>query len=197
MPDEIRQRSRKDPRYLLPDAQFRYERTVEPPTLDEGFTSVDERAFVREPDRAEARALIMDFDDLVGRSAPVLRVDDVAIDDARRDALARHHRDGWLLFVHAWRPQVERNQTTPLGVHACFARLRELLGVPVDVACCPHDAGPPVCWCRKPIPGSVLEFASLRGVALARSIVVGASAADRTMAERIGARFEASDSFFG
>jgi hypothetical protein len=34
-------------------------------------------------------------------------------------------------------------------------------------------------------------------VALARSIVVGASAADRTMAERIGARFEPSESFFG
>ena len=72
----------------------------------------------------------------------------------------------------------------------------EVLGGDIDVACCPHDAGPPVCWCRKPIPGSVLEFATRRGVSLARSIVVGASAADRTMAERIGARFESSDGFF-
>jgi histidinol phosphatase-like enzyme len=196
-PDEIRQRGKRDTRYLLPDAQFRYERTLEPPTLDEGFTSVETRAFVRVPDDAEARALILDFDDLVGRGAPVLRPDDVAIDESRRDTLARHRHDGWLLFVHAWRPQVERNQTTLLAVHACFARMRELLGAPVDVACCPHDAGPPVCWCRKPIPGSVLEFASRRGVALERSMVIGASAADRTMAERIGARFEPSASFFG
>jgi hypothetical protein len=43
----------------------------------------------------------------------------------------------------------------------------------------------------------VLEFAWRRGVSLTRSIVVGASAADRTMAERIGARFESSESFFG
>jgi histidinol phosphatase-like enzyme len=195
-PDEIRQRSTKDARYLLPDAQFRYERTLEPPTLDEGFVSIEVRAFLREPDCAEARALILDFDDLVGRAAPVLRPDDVAIDQTRRGLLTRHRGDGWLLFVHAWRPQVERNETTLHDVDACFARLRELLGAAVDVACCPHDAGPPVCWCRKPLPGSVLEFAARRSVALTRSTVVGASAADRTMAERIGARFEPSAAFF-
>jgi aryl-alcohol dehydrogenase-like predicted oxidoreductase/histidinol phosphatase-like enzyme/predicted kinase len=195
-PDEIRQRSKRDTRYLLPDAQFRYERTLEPPTVDEGFKSVETRDFVREPVRAEGRALILDFDDLVGRAAPVLRPDAVAVEQARRDTLARHRDEGWLLFVHAWRPQVERDETTLLAVNACFARMREVLGAPVDIECCPHDAGPPVCWCRKPIPGSVLEFASRRGVALARSIVVGASAADRTMAERIGARFEPCASFF-
>ena len=195
-PDEIRERVRKDPRYLLPDAQFRYERILEAPTLDEGFVSVDTRAFVREPRPDGARALILDFDDLVGHGVPVLRPDDVAIDRTRRDVLARHQRDGWLLFIHAWRPQLARNETTPADVDACFASMRELLG-DVDIACCPHDAGPPVCWCRKPIPGSVLAFAWGRGVSLDRSIVVGTSAADRTMAERIGARFEPSGAFFG
>jgi histidinol phosphatase-like enzyme len=72
-----------------------------------------------------------------------------------------------------------------------------VIGVEVDIACCPHDAGPPVCWCRKPIPGSVLEFASRRSVALTQSIVVAASAADRTMAERIGAGVESCASLFG
>jgi aryl-alcohol dehydrogenase-like predicted oxidoreductase/histidinol phosphatase-like enzyme len=196
-PEEIRQRGKKDPRYLLPDAQFRYERALEPPTLDEGFVSVETRTFVREPVAAGARALILDFDDLIGRGAPGLRADDVAIEPRRREALARHQDDDWLLFIHAWRPQVARNETTLHDVDACFARMRELLGAVVDIACCPHDAGPPVCWCRKPIPGSVLEFASRRGVALERSIVVGTSAADRTMAERIGARFEQSEGFFG
>ena len=195
-PEDIRQRSRKDNRYLLPDAQFRYERTLEPPTLDEGFTSVDVRAFVRDPFEGQSRALILDFDDLVGCPAPVLRSHDVAIEPRRRDTLARHRDLGWLLFVHAWRPQVQRGETTLADVNACSARLRELLGVEVDIACCPHDAGPPVCWCRKPIPGSVLEFASRRSVALEQSAVVASSAADRTMAERIGARFEPSASFF-
>jgi aryl-alcohol dehydrogenase-like predicted oxidoreductase len=196
-PEEIRERSRRDPRYLLPDAQFRYERTLEPPSAEEGFVLVETRPFVREPDHGEARALILDFDDLIGRGMPVLHVADVAIDSSRRDTVARRRDEGWLLFVHAWRPQVARDATTPLAVEACFARLRDLLGRPVDTAYCPHDAGPPVCWCRKPIPGSVLEFASRRSVALASSIVVGASAADRTMAERIGAGFQPSASLFG
>jgi diketogulonate reductase-like aldo/keto reductase/histidinol phosphatase-like enzyme len=196
-PEEIRVLGKRDTRYFLPDAQFRYERTLEPPAREEGFTSVDVHAFVREPEHAARRALILDLDDLVGRGTPLLRADDLAIDVSWHDRLARHRDAGWLLFVHAWRPQVERKETTLAEVEACFAKLRDLLGADVDVACCPHDAGPPVCWCRKPIPGSVVEFAARRDVALAQSIVVGTSAADRTMAERIGARFEPSESFFG
>lgn len=196
-PEEIRELGKNDPRYLLPDAQFRYERTVEPPTLDEGFVSLESRSFVRTPSEGEARALILDFDDLIGRAVPVLNADDITIEQTRRDVLTRHRETGWLLFVHAWRPQVARNETTLQSVDACFTRLRELLGEALDVACCPHDAGPPVCWCRKPIPGSVLELAFRRGVALDRSLVVGTSAADRTMAERVGARFQSSAEFFG
>lgn len=172
-PEEIRERGRKDTRYLLPDAQFRYERTLEPPSIDEGFVSVGERTFVRDPDSAAHRALILDFDDLTEAS--------------RVGTLERYRADGWLLFAHAWRPQLERGRTTPLT---------ELLGADVEITICPHDAGPPVCWCRKPIPGSVIDFAVRHDVALGRSIVVGTSAADRTMAERIGARFEPSASFF-
>jgi len=167
-PEEIRQLSRKDTRYLLPDAQFRYERTLEPPTVDEGFSSVETREFMRAPDPNEGRALIMDFDDLV-KNLPRAIVD-------------RYKSDRWLLFAHAWRPGVP-------DIAACMASMREVVGADVDIACCPHDAGPPVCWCRKPIPGSVLEFAMRRRVALARSIVIGSSAADKTMAERIGAQF--------
>jgi aryl-alcohol dehydrogenase-like predicted oxidoreductase/histidinol phosphatase-like enzyme/predicted kinase len=185
-PEEIRERSKADTRFLLPDAQFRYERTLEPPTLDEGFESVEERAFVRDPEQSQGRAVILDFDDLIGSTTPVLDPDGVSLAADRRDALTQFSSDGWLLFVHAWR-QVANNKTTLDQLEKCFARLQEQLGSAIDVACCPHEAGPPVCWCRKPIPGSVLEFAARRAVALTRSIVVGTSAADRTMAERIGA----------
>ena len=195
-PEIIRERGKLDPRYLLPDAQFRYERTLEPPTLDEGFASVELRAFVRTPSDAEGRALILDFDDFVRSDTPALDADAVRVDQRRIDVLNRYQGDGWQVFVHAWRPQIARNVITAESVDACFVRLGEFLGFGIDVACCPHDAGPPVCWCRKPIPGSVIEFATRRGVSLSRSIVVGTSAADRTMAERIAARFESSQSFF-
>ena len=196
-PQEIRERGGQDTRFLLPDALFRYERMLEPPDLDEGFTAIDVREGVRAPEQAASRAFLLDLDDVLGRSAPALHPGDVVLDAARRASLMTLRHEGWALFVHAWRPQVERGETTMDDVGACFAQLRAQLGADVTTACCPHEAGPPVCWCRKPIPGSALEFAVGRGVSLERSVVVGSASADRTMAERIGARFESSGSFFG
>jgi histidinol phosphatase-like enzyme len=189
-PEEIRARGRGDTRFLLPDAQFRYERSLEPPTEDEGFETIDERRFVRAVSGDDGRALILDLDDMTLGEGPVLRAHAIAIAPGWREMLTRHHHDGWSVFVFAWRPQVARGEITASDVEACFPALRDQLGVPVTAACCPHDAGPPACWCREPIPGRVIEFADRARVDLARSIVIGLSAADRTMAERLGARFE-------
>ena len=181
-PEEIRERGRADTRYLGPDALFRYERSVEPPVPDEGFTAVEQHQFVRrETPNAPDRAIILDYDDLTPE---------------RRETLARHVADGWLLFAHAWRPQVARGALTRQAVEEEFARMRSLLGVDVALAYCPHDAGPPICWCRKPLPGSILELAMKHRVALDRSIVVGSSATDRTMAQRLGAAFCSTGEFF-
>lgn len=180
-PEGIRERGKRDTRYLLPDAQFRYERSLEPPTTEEGFETVVQRALVPDADKGEHRALILDLDQLLDADSATLR-----------EAVARYQRDGWLVFVHAWRPQVARGESTTATVEAEFSRLTDALSGEVDWAYCPHDAGPPVCWCRKPIPGQLIEFAMRRGVALSQSIVVGKSAAEKTMAERVGARFEPS-----
>jgi aryl-alcohol dehydrogenase-like predicted oxidoreductase len=176
-PEEIKARSKNDARYLLPDAQFRYERMVELPTTEEGFELVEQRGFVPDAEEGTNRSLIFDLDDLTHNAA------------SWHDRVDRYRSEGWLLLVHAWRPQIARGETTIESVELEFARLRESLGE-FDRAICPHDAGPPVCWCRKPIPGSLIEFAVRRGVALNRSIVIGSSASDRTMAERVGVRFE-------
>ena len=179
-PEEIRERGRSDTRYLGPDALFRYERSVEPPVADEGFVAVEERHFVRHAlPNATNRAIVLDYDDLTPE---------------RHDVLARYAADGWLLFAHAWRPQVARGAMKREDVEAEFARTRAELGVDITFARCPHDAGPPICWCRKPLPGSILEFAVNRKVALDRSVIVSNSVADRTMAQRLGVPFrDASD----
>ena len=176
-PEEIRERGKSDTRYLLPDAQFRYERMLEAPSVDEGFVGIEERSFTRNPEPGSARALILDADDkwLISRG----------------DLLQTYRDEGWLLFLHAWRPGGDAS-----GIEASFGAVRDMLGEALHIAVCPHEAGAPICWCRKPIPGSLLEFARLRRVGLEQSIVVGTSAADRTIAERIGSRFETSGSFF-
>jgi hypothetical protein len=199
-PEEIRERGKQDPRYLGPDALFRFERTMELPSETEGFTSVERRTFRRLPSPANAsRALILDFDDVATppSGAPALRPNDVEVDPRRRDTIAGFAADGWLVFAHAWRPQIARGEMTLAELDACFARAREALGLDTELACCPHDAGPPVCWCRKPLPGNVLDFAIKRGVALGESLVVARSAADRTMAERLGAPWQDASTLFG
>ena len=57
----------------------------------------------------------------------------------------------------------------------------------VETALCPHPAGPPVCWCRPPLPGLAVAFAARHGVDLTRSTVVGTSPAHRTLATALGA----------
>jgi aryl-alcohol dehydrogenase-like predicted oxidoreductase len=181
-PEELRERGKDDPRYFGPDAQFRYERIAEPPVAEEGFTGVDERPFVRRSaPNANARAIVLDYDDLL---------------EPRGETLRRYCAEGWSLFAHAWRPDVARGKVPSIVIQEEFARTREQLGVEIDIACCPHDAGPPICWCRKPLPGLVLEFAMRRGVALDQSVVVGSSAPDRTMAQRLGMSFREASEFF-
>jgi aryl-alcohol dehydrogenase-like predicted oxidoreductase/predicted kinase len=178
-PEEIRQRSKKDTRYFLPDAQFRYERTLDEPTTEEGFEEVQRHAPSPRAALGENRALILDLDQLTGDNFKTLS-----------NTINRYRDEGWLVFVHAWRPRIARGETTAAAVDQEFATLLDVLGGELDWSYCPHDAGPPVCWCRKPIPGPLIEFAIRRNVALELSIVVGGSAVERTMAERVGAKLE-------
>lgn len=196
MPEDIRQLQKGDSRYFGPDAQFRYERAVEPPVEDEGFTLVEERPFVRQRAKNEGRqALFLDVDDLVADNAPDTY--DILLRSGLREVLSGYAAAGWMLFAHAWRPKGGRGNAAAADFEAQAARVRELLGQRIEIACCVHDAGPPVCWCRKPLPGLMMEFAVKEGVSLERSAIVGTSAADRTMANRLGMTFHDSRTFFG
>jgi aryl-alcohol dehydrogenase-like predicted oxidoreductase len=57
---------------------------------------------------------------------------------------------------------------------------------------CPHEGGPPRCWCRPPYPGLLLEYAARHDVDLTRSEVVGTSPAHERMAAAVGARYTRS-----
>jgi hypothetical protein len=201
-PEELRALGKQDPRYFGPDAQFRWSRAAEPPATDEGFASVERRTGGRPaPLSAQNRGVVLEYDGVVvadaSGSGPVLRPEDVVLAPGCAETLAGYAAAGWLLFTHAWRPQVSSGETSREMVLRCFDRTRELLGLELETGFCPHPAGPPVCWCRKPIPGLVLEFAARRGVALERSIAVGRGPADRTLAERLGMTYRDVAGFFG
>lgn len=205
MPEELRELGRHDPRYLGPEALFRYERSLEPPVPDEGFTVIEKRTFTRQgsPD-GQGRAVLLDYDDLIvprGDHGHSSHAGDAQLAEGRREVLADYHDQGWRLFAHAWRPSGGDRHANDSGarraeIAGLFARTRELLGLDIELACCTHDAGPPICWCRKPLPGLLIEFAVRHDVAFARSLVVGSAAVDRTLASRLGASFQRADDFF-
>jgi len=194
-PDELRARAKSDHRFLGPDALFRYERQLEPPSLDEGFTAIERPGFERRvhPGRV-GRAILLELDEVVSTG---VESSEIVLVPGRHEVLARRIAEGWRLLAIAWRPQLARGETTRVAVEAGLERARELLTLPIDVAYCPHDAGPPICWCRKPLPGLALELFARHGIDAAASIVVGRAPADRTLADRLGATYVDHTEFFG
>jgi aryl-alcohol dehydrogenase-like predicted oxidoreductase/histidinol phosphatase-like enzyme len=196
MPEELRARGRHDHRYFGPDAQFRYQRQLEPPVPEEGFT-VETRAFERRVNpQLDRRAVVCEYDGVLCSSASgadsCLDPGDIFVTEERRDRLIQYKEQGWTLLAIAWRPQVGAGTVTDAQVAACFEHTRSLLGVEIDIAYCPHAAGPPVCWCRKPLPGLILQFAHRHRLALDRCQFWGRSQTDRTLAARLGMSYTAA-----
>jgi hypothetical protein len=118
--------------------------------------------------------LIVELDSNVWFARPAT-ADGVRLVDGAREQIARWHAAGYLLAGTTWQTAPEADR-----------RLRELLDLPIEILRCAHPAGPPVCWCRKPMPGLALSFARAHDVELARSVHVGRGPADRGFALRAG-----------
>jgi aryl-alcohol dehydrogenase-like predicted oxidoreductase len=169
-PDALRVLSRREPGLLMPTSQMRAQRELEPPADDEGFAAVERIPFER-----------------------------IALADEGRPgvfvAAAALARPGWNAgfagcdralphLAFDWSPD---GTTTVLD--AAVARLAGEVSGQVHGALCPHGDGPPQCWCRPPLPGLLLAFARVHDLDAARSTLIGAGPAHRTLANTLGARY--------
>jgi len=193
-PDEMRAAAKTDVSAFGPGVQFRYQRAVEPPDPAEGFTRVDVVPFERRRDPSrKRRALLVWCDGIVMRSRSGRRaaslIEDIEILPGWPETLQRYARDGWTLLGLAWRPEIFEGTVSADQVDASFARMQELLGVPIDVRYCPHGGGPPVCWCRKPLPGLGVEFIRRHALEPSRCLYVGSGSLDPGFARRLGFRY--------
>ena len=200
-PDEIRRRGKRDVWLFGPMVQFRHQRELEPPDVSEGFSKIEQVAFERRPDASTSnRALILWCDGVLRRSRSGGRTpasaDDVELLEGRREVLSRYHEAGWRLLGLSWHPEITEAGVTAAEVESGFARMQELLGLPIEVEYCPHAAGPPVCWCRKPLPGLGVVFIRRYGLDPARCIYVGAGAQDPGFARRLGFQYRDAAEFF-
>jgi hypothetical protein len=153
-------------------------RALEPPSAEEGFDAIEVVAFQR-VDRADAQRACCVFS-LGALGAAALRLE--ADEEAAR-AVAEVSPDT-PCFIYAWLPGMGSDA---LERGRAFAEaIARASGRQVEIAVCTHPAGPPVCWCRPPLPGLWLAFAFRHGALARASTLVGATAADRAMARALG-----------
>jgi hypothetical protein len=168
-PEQVKDSARREPWLMLPTAQMRALRELEPPSIDEGFTEVTRMPFMRALARDGQGGVF------VGAAATRRRGIVQALTDA--DPAAPH-------LVFDWIPDGRPNELSGEA-----ARVADAVTGPVQVALCHHPAGPPSCWCRPPLPGLQLGFARAHHIEPARSVLVGCSPTHRTLATTLGARY--------
>jgi aryl-alcohol dehydrogenase-like predicted oxidoreductase/histidinol phosphatase-like enzyme/predicted kinase len=186
---------------FLPTVQFRYQRELEPPDVSEGFSRVDIVPFERRVEPAGVnRALIVWCDGILLRSRSEQRVpltpDDVIVDVERARTLRRYRENGYRLLGMSWQPEIAEGKQSAAGAAAVFARMNELLGLDIDVEYCPHAAGPPRCWCRKPLPGLGVRFIVRHQLNPAACIYIADGAQDPGFARKLGFDYRSADEFF-
>jgi len=190
-PEEMKQAVKRDISAFAPTVQFRHQRELEPPDPAEGFSRIDIVPFERTRDPAMTnKALIVWCDGtLIGDVAGDLQI-------RRADVLRRYQSEGWLLLGLAWRPQIADQTMTVEEADAGFARLQDQIGVSIEVLYCPHAAGPPTCWCRKPLPGLGVVFIQRHRLDPSRCIYVGSGPQDPGFARRLGFQYQDATDFF-
>lgn len=162
---------------VAPNVLFRYRRQLEPPREDEGFT-IEHVAFERAPVRGTHKAAILELDHAVWTGRPRKRVELAA---HAREVIAAWQQRGYRIAATTWQPE-------PFDP-SIDAQLFELLDMTFPIARCTHPPGPPICWCRKPLPGMALLLAHDHDFDLATSIHLGRTPADRGFAQRAGMHY--------
>ncbi len=186
---------------FLPSVHFKYRRELEPPDIAEGFQSVEVVPFVRRIDPGLTdRAVIVSCDGVLLRSRSGLRVplnpDDVEVGSGHAATLRKHRDAGYRLVGISWQPEIAEGRQSDEGVKAVIRRMCDLLGLEIEVEYCPHPAGPPICWCRKPLPGLGVVLLHRHHLDPAQCIYVGSGTQEPGFARRLGFIYRDADDFF-
>jgi len=171
--EELAALRKTDVNAFPPTVLFRYQRELEPPDESEGFSRVDRMPFER---RANPENI---------NSAAIVWIDD----PAKFDALGSTLRDvapGFSrgIIVLSWQPSKAR-----ADVKAAFLAAAARAGLSIEFDCCPHRAGPPRCWCRKPLPGLGVAAIHRHRLDPARCLYIGDGSMDPGFARKLGFAF--------
>jgi aryl-alcohol dehydrogenase-like predicted oxidoreductase/predicted kinase len=159
-----------------PTVLFRYQRDLEPPDPSEGFSAIEPVPFVRTAHPARINRAVIAW------------CDDPSALEAITPALREHQDHGWIVSVLSWQPEIAAGTRTEGEVRAAFAAVADRAGLTVDLDICPHGAGPPRCWCRKPLPGLGVALIHRHALDPAQCLFVGNGPQDAAFARKLGFR---------
>ena len=200
--EELAALQKGDVAAFAPAVQFRYQRELEPPDASEGFSRIDVQPFHRRTDPAHVqRAVIVWCDDVLFRSRSGARTpstpEDMVVDENRAAALRRYHDEGWRVLGLSWQPEIAAGTRSAADVNRVLEQLNQRLGFLFDVQDRPHGAGPPRCWCRKPLPGLGVLFINRYQLDPGQCLYVGAGSQDPGFARKLGFTYRDAEEFFG
>ncbi len=131
------------------------------------------------------KAAFLDRDGVINRKAPkgeyIVRWEDVQFLSGVAEAIALLKQSGYLVVVITNQRCVAKGQISIPELEALHQRMREHLaknGAEIDaIYYCPHEKQP-VCRCRKPAAGMLLDAARDHKIDLAASWMIGDSKSD-------------------
>lgn len=190
----------KHPNIFDPYVLTNYQKNLEPPTLEEGFSTIRIMPFHRKVDpEYKNKALICDYDSTLritkGGLYPT-SPEQVEILPKSKDKLQEYKDKGYLLLGISNQSGISNNKLTYEQAKTCFDKTNELLGQEIDYLFCPHPSWPNRCWCRKPRMFHAIQFIEKYKLDVSQTIFVGDYHTDQEMAERVGFKYFDQKDFF-
>jgi len=178
--DPAQMSASKHPADFAPNAQLGWLRKLEEPVSGEGHAVIERRPFVRREHGGDGLALAFDYRLLWG-GKPVPGVEPALVPGAAH-ALAR-----WAQTHALWPLAFLAEKDWPDdAADALLAATHALANMELSPRRCRHPSGPPVCWCRKPMPGLVVAAMCEAGIPASQVTIVQTSVSDRQLAQRLG-----------
>lgn len=203
MPEEFS--ASKDPGVFSPAVLFSFRKRMETgevtvPEQAEGFKSVEIVKFVRRFNpEYKNKAIILDYDGTLrktrsGEKYPT-EVGDIQV-LPNREILKKYAEQGYRLCGASNQSGIDKGLLTEETAKACFQYTNRLLGLDIDFAFCPHQSNPISCYCRKPMPGLLVQFIEKHQLDREQTIFVGDMTSDKTCARRAGIKYVDEAEFF-
>jgi D-glycero-D-manno-heptose 1,7-bisphosphate phosphatase len=201
---------RGDAQAYAPVTLYAGRKKAEPPTIMEGFVSIETVPTVVPAwpkERYAKKALFLDIDGTLRASEhlphkyPTDPAEVTLLYDPKRmrAVLQCFKADGYILVGLSNQSGIAKGTLTAAKAEACFAQTRALLGYSEEefpILYCPHAAAPPSCYCRKPQAGMLVEACERYGINPVASLMVGDMKTDETAAGRMGIPFKYADKFW-